>query len=134
MHMLPLCTCLCVSYVLSLVCFISLYCKIDVAHCGATCLGDTLASLCVCWCVCVCPVIVTLGRESDTGGRSPLSDLESRPIHQLFLLSILSFPLCCLFSVLYRAITAITALKATARASVCSSECVCVRASVCVRL
>lgn len=53
------CVCVCASHVLSLVCFISLYCKIDVAHCGA-CAG-----------VCVCPVIVTQGRESDTEGGAP---------------------------------------------------------------
>lgn len=59
--------------------------------------GDTL---CVCLSVplSVWLVIVTLGRESDTGGRSPLlSNLESRPIHQLFLLSIHPFPICCVF-------------------------------------
>lgn len=43
----------------------------------------------VCVCVCARPVIVTLGTKPDMGGRSPLSDLESRPIHQLLLFSIL---------------------------------------------
>ena len=52
---LPLCMCWRVFCVLSLVCFISLYCKIDVAHCGTTCLSScTWRCACVCVCVCVC--------------------------------------------------------------------------------
>lgn len=78
-HPCFLCVCVCVSYVLSLGFFISLYCKIDLAI-----VVQPASVLCVC--VHACPVAVTLERVYDMveGGRSPLSDLESRPICQPF--------------------------------------------------
>ena len=79
--------------------------------------------VCVSVCVCVCLVMVTLGRESDWGGWGRLSNLESRIIHQLLLLSILLFPLLS-FILCYS--------RATARTCVCVCVSVCVCVCVCI--